>query len=643
MNADFDNMQVGDYVMIASTVEIEDNAKLYTRGEYTWIFISDFSGATGIQGQQGPQGEQGIQGPQGIQGIQGIQGETGNGIASVVKTSTVGLVDTYTITYTNGNTTTFDVTNGQDGDVTEAQLQDVYDQMSSEMETATKTGESIDTDDSAYWRCGITPKGQTEQVQYQGINIFDGEVETGNYNATTGEKTAGSNYRSVNYTSVSANETYIFSINGVGKAINVLEYQSDKTYIGNTIIPAGNSFTTSANCAYINIFSGAGDGNEKWQIEKGSTIHDYEPFVGGTASPNPSYPQTIHTVSGSNNVKVENKNLFGGFYGTRTQNTVDWEMFSDGRITANGTATSQSVSIGLSDAISTGLRVLQAGEYELSFTKEGTFTSGRIQVMEVVDGNASVLEYSTGNSRTFTITEPKLVYYRAILSTGGVAENAILYPLLEKKSIATSSYIPHAEQNYSITLPNGMELCKIGDYQDYIYKNNGNWYKKSYSKKEILDGNNSQTVGYSNILSAILYTNSNIANVTSTSTTGMVLCNKLPNVARNNFSSSTMGICINDTSNRVLLKFDGVTSYNTEAKVREYLSSNNYEILYLLATPVEEQITDTTLINQLNQIEKAKTYHEATHITQTNADLPFILTLDYKKSNLLRIKALENA
>lgn len=61
MNADFDNMNVGDYVMIASNVEVEDNAKLYTRGEEEWIFITDFSGATGIQGEQGPQG---IQGPQ---------------------------------------------------------------------------------------------------------------------------------------------------------------------------------------------------------------------------------------------------------------------------------------------------------------------------------------------------------------------------------------------------------------------------------------------------------------------------------------------------------------------------------------------------------------------------------------------------
>ena len=42
----------------------------------------------------------------------GPTGPTGNGISSIAKTSTSGLVDTYTITYTNGNTTTFNVSNG---------------------------------------------------------------------------------------------------------------------------------------------------------------------------------------------------------------------------------------------------------------------------------------------------------------------------------------------------------------------------------------------------------------------------------------------------------------------------------------------------------------------------------------------------
>ena len=49
-------------------------------------------------------------------GQRGPQGETGNGIASIIKTSTSGLVDTYTITFDNGDTTTFNVTNGAKGD-----------------------------------------------------------------------------------------------------------------------------------------------------------------------------------------------------------------------------------------------------------------------------------------------------------------------------------------------------------------------------------------------------------------------------------------------------------------------------------------------------------------------------------------------
>lgn len=54
--------------------------------------------------------------PKGPQGSTGQTGATGNGIVSIEKTSTVGLVDTYTITYTNGTTSTFTVTNGQNGE-----------------------------------------------------------------------------------------------------------------------------------------------------------------------------------------------------------------------------------------------------------------------------------------------------------------------------------------------------------------------------------------------------------------------------------------------------------------------------------------------------------------------------------------------
>ena len=85
--------------------------------------------APGPQGPQGPQGEQGVPGEkgdtgaQGIQGIQGVPGADGNGIVSIERTATDGLVDTYTVTFSNGNTATFTVTNGQKGEQGDQGLQ----------------------------------------------------------------------------------------------------------------------------------------------------------------------------------------------------------------------------------------------------------------------------------------------------------------------------------------------------------------------------------------------------------------------------------------------------------------------------------------------------------------------------------------
>ena len=75
-----DGLTKGDFVIISSTVEDPDNAKLYLWNGTDFSFITDMSGATGVKGdkgEQGIQGEQGVQGEQGKQGIQGVQGETG--------------------------------------------------------------------------------------------------------------------------------------------------------------------------------------------------------------------------------------------------------------------------------------------------------------------------------------------------------------------------------------------------------------------------------------------------------------------------------------------------------------------------------------------------------------------------------------
>jgi len=63
-----------------------------------------------VAGIAGAKGDKGDTGPTST-----VPGPTGNGISSISKTNTAGLVDTYTITYTSGSTTTFPVTNGATG------------------------------------------------------------------------------------------------------------------------------------------------------------------------------------------------------------------------------------------------------------------------------------------------------------------------------------------------------------------------------------------------------------------------------------------------------------------------------------------------------------------------------------------------
>ena len=117
-------------------------------------------------------------------------------------------------------------------------------------------------------------------IKHVGKNYFDNVLESGSYNDNTGAKQSGNTLRNANPINIKPNTTYIFSINGIGKAINVFAYKKDMTYIGRisgSSIPAGVSFTTPSDAKYINIFRGSSDGSEKWQIEEGSTATTYEP------------------------------------------------------------------------------------------------------------------------------------------------------------------------------------------------------------------------------------------------------------------------------------------------------------------------------------------------------------------------------
>ena len=86
MNADYSgtDVDVGDFVMIVSTVEDPDNAKMYVKGGEAFVFITDLSGATGIQGERGERG------------VQGERGNTGVGVSTAAVNASGHLIITKT-------------------------------------------------------------------------------------------------------------------------------------------------------------------------------------------------------------------------------------------------------------------------------------------------------------------------------------------------------------------------------------------------------------------------------------------------------------------------------------------------------------------------------------------------------------------
>lgn len=483
MNADFDNMNVGDYVMIASTVEVEDNAKLYTRGDYQWIFITDFSGATGIKGETGATpiihigtvtsgdepsvtisgtAENPIfnfvlqAGPQGEIGPQGETGATGNGIASIAKTSTSGLVDTYTITYTNGTTTTFQITNGEDGEVTQAQLDalerkvDYNKKYSNALAKIEGEGTSLTLDDTA--ECPmpmvLTPS-EIEQASTTGknlanvsdsysftraFNIFN--LPAGTYYVSCGTVTKGG----ANSPEIGYSDAHIALTSNMLNSQLILSADT-----GITLYSNGWNYTDSSVTSIVNNLM-----ITKTEI---SSIDDYEPYTGGNPAPSPDYPFDIHTISGDNEIVLKNKNLY--IIGEDT----------NGYINNNGTVGASSVT-----KTSNFIPIKSNKDYAISFDYITIANTSARQIAyynENKDFISLITYIPTNKVKTFTTPEN--------VSFVRFSYPSEVYDIQLEQKVNKTPYTPHEEQSLPLNLPLGNMFDKTKfTYDNNYYDDNGN-------------------------------------------------------------------------------------------------------------------------------------------------------------------------
>lgn len=485
MIADYDNMNVGDYVMIDGDIEVQENATLWVKEETPapttkWHYLADFSGASGIQGETGltPNIQIGTvtsgatpsvtrsgtnenpilnfvlqKGDKGDTGNTGATGATGNGIASIVKTSTSGLVDTYTITYTDGTTTTYEVTNGEDGEVTQEQLDEtnaMNELLLDQIPKGTATGQDITLNDSSNLPIkSIEISGNTSQDATTGknkLNIEENCTFTQLKTITTPIQ-AGTYY--VNRLSVSGGGTDGIWIRFGSNSINV--GLSSGTFPKEiTLTQEETSINLYSNGVNYNASAGISATINQLMVSSGSS-DTYEPYTGGIASPNPDYPQEVKVVKGDNVILERGKQLWdevmenGGYSGSTGE-----KVSTNYQRNANYIVIPSNTELTLSKPTGKYTRVY-------FYDKNKTFIS------------APDVIYTNRISSTFT-TPSNAVYMNIQIDYGSSIYNNDIF--VELGDTATD-YEPYNGTDYPLTLGT-LEYSKIGNYEDefIIPKNN---------------------------------------------------------------------------------------------------------------------------------------------------------------------------
>lgn len=207
-----------------------------------------------------------------------------------------------------------------------------------------------------------------------------------------------------------------------------------------------------------------------------------------------------------------------------------------------------------------------------------------------------------------------------------------------------TTYVKNEHQTFSLNIGD-MELCKIGDYEDILFKNvvgdenynssltEGAWYKKEAIAK-ISGSNNFTSNGIDankvGLLTPVLNIESNLMTAELAPKT---LCNLVQTAARKNtgLQGTTSASKI-----RIYLNLSYATDYDEAKEVLKDII-----IYYVQLTPTYTQITDQTLISQLEEISKFKCYYGVNHIWSETGEIDANLILNYYKSNKLRLDNIE--
>lgn len=355
-------------------------------------------------------------------------------------------------------------------------------------------------------------------------------------------------------------------------------------------------------------------------------------------TPNPDYPQDIHVVTGDNTLVKQNKNLFNiGIVSNYSGNSVVTAI-------SNNTLSFNIKGSGGTFSFNTINKYFGNTTYTLTAIASKTYSRFFIRLRNFEDtGWATNSDYTiTGwsynsyyggwykdNASTtanVTITIPNCLYWQIGL---GYSNNSVTTGNTETISnvqvelgSTASTYEPYIAPTTQLLSLGSIELAKIGDYTDRIFKDNGKWYKQTNVPKI-------------NIPSTNWYKVNNAFQTTNTITPsdmGDVSVGAYSTIYKFAYYATgiTSEIKNNEfgwNANKYLTIRDD--RFATKEEFMTFLSNNNVPLYYPTSTPTYTEITDTTLIAQLENVLKMHTNKNVTNAwiepSGTNAQAGMVL------------------
>lgn len=373
------------------------------------------------------------------------------------------------------------------------------------------------------------------------------------------------------------------------------------------------SYTTSADAKYLVVFCYTADTNVSFsqmldsiQIELGPTATEYEPYQGQ-----------------SYNIDLS-KNLYSIADGTYTSNGVE-AVVSNGVVTVNRTSSSDTASF---------IRIPLAASFTAKNGDTLVIEAGNDQAIGATDNNSAYmcLRLRISGGSDDASTDCYLGAKNAVMHKTMDADKEYgVFVIRTANSLSPSNLVLRPK-----IYVNPIELCKIGNYQDYLWTDGEKWYKHGVIYKGVLDGTGwelasitAQRVRFG-IPNAGVFKMPNMPGDTSRV---YVITNFAAPISQQNSDNGALGISARNV-NTLMVNLPPDTPYQTTEQWVDYLSANRPPFYSVLATPTDEEITDAALIAQLEMLAAGQSYDPLTNftVTATDPNLPALLKVTaYKK------------